>query len=158
LFNVYRFFFIYNTTLIIVTKFFLSHCTSIEAHQTILQIYEVFLISAILLAEERTNQTGPLCTQTFPFPQPVLSQTAPPRLTAAPAAPASSLQHSFLRRQVCHLKKERTENQGEERRPGAYLRRRKQNKNHCLLRFLDFAGDVTSHRRCRKGEEKKTSL
>jgi hypothetical protein len=26
-----------------------------------------------------------------------------------------------------------------------------------LLRFFDFAGDVTSHRQCRKGEEEKTS-
>jgi hypothetical protein len=75
----------------------------------------------------------------------------------APTYPRSvRLQPSFLRRQVYRLKKERTENQGEERRPEADLRRRKQNKNHYLC-FFYFAGDVTSHRQCRKREEEKTS-
>jgi hypothetical protein len=55
------------------------------------------------------------------------------------------------------LKKKRTKKQGEEKRLGADMRRRKQNKNHCLLRFLGFAGDVTSLRRCRRGKEEKTT-
>jgi len=69
--------------------------------------------------------------------------------------PASSTPSSAARSAIWRRKEQKTKGKKEDREQ--IWEGENEIKNHCLLRFLGFAGGVTSHRRCRRGEEEKTT-
>jgi len=59
--------------------------------------------------------------------------------------------------QICHLQKKKRTNQEKERnQKRADLKKGRKNRNFACI-FSSFAGDGGYHRRCKKGDEEKTS-